>query len=66
MYTTQQRRLIRDVYLDLCCKECKICVMKDKFICLSDFMTVRAIITAVIHTLSGAIVDVQNIHYCVT
>lgn len=60
IYTTQQGCLIRDVYLDLCCNECKIWVMKDKVICLSDVMSVKAIITAVIYSLSEAPAVVQK------
>lgn len=64
MYTIHRSRcgcLIVDIYLDLCCRECKIQVMKDKVICLSHFISVRAIITAVIYTLPEATVDGQNI-----
>lgn len=52
MYNTHESCLIVDVYLDLCYKGCKIRVMKDTVICLSDVLSVKSIITAVIHSLS--------------
>lgn len=60
----QQRCLIKDVYLDLCYEEYKIWVMKDKVICLSNVMSVKEIITAVIYSLSEATVVVQNMQHC--